>query len=359
MGVIYNFKQRREQRKYQAAMTEFFNEVNVMLRREHERQLLRLEQSRDSLAAKVERGDAVVLGVNDEGKTIVAERSPEVIANEMAAQVRHQDEAWARENERIDRAHRALRAQFTADEAPVSFGHQVAGGKRPARQNGAVSVRNANMAQTVPDGVEAQETRDTDVSPHCACGAKATWRWNTYQQRGVPFNNIERRGDGTVYYCEVHGPNTPYVEDDGGAPTQAEVNAILNAGMSDSSGLVGTTVLYQTDGRGDKDYVLPAIVTCVRATHPDVPLMNAAREARLVDTAAHRKQAEVRHGYTTRTPNGWYVGDNPVPVPIDGTVHLKVLTPGPQGVYDEFSVSYDAQGSRRSWRHLPSDRLPF
>lgn len=83
---------------------------------------------------------------------------------------------------------------------------------------------------------------------------------------------------------------------------------------------VGRIVHYQTDGRGGKRYTLPAIVTCVRSSHPDVEQPDDA---------------------------------NPVPIPPDDmTAHLHVLTPGPQGAYTELLVPFDDsdEPAPRTWR---------
>lgn len=58
---------------------------------------------------------------------------------------------------------------------------------------------------------------------------------------------------------------------------------------------LGEIVLYRTDGRNGLTYDLPAIVTCIRDSHPG------------------------------NYPDG---RRNPLPVPDDGCVHLTVFTPG-------------------------------
>ena len=121
----------------------------------------------------------------------------------------------------------------------------------------------------------------------------------------------------------------------------------------DASGLVkptpGRIVWYQTDGRNDLDYILPAIVTMTKDTHAG--------------------------DYPDGTPNGL------APPSSEMHVHLTVFTPGGfgstygdavtwdqvqqeelanlgyggnvipgSGTYVERDVPYDADGGRRSWR---------
>lgn len=142
---------------------------------------------------------------------------------------------------------------------------------------------------------------------------------------------------------------------------------LAHAGMDlHPKDLVGLTVLYETDGRGGKRYVLPAVVTCVQESHPDLPFLRAAEEAAgpIGDRADKcfglmEKWGEMAESGVRPARRGWLVGSNPVPIPLERTAHLKVLTPGPQGTYDEFSVPYDHTGATpRSWRHHPST-LPF
>lgn len=86
---------------------------------------------------------------------------------------------------------------------------------------------------------------------------------------------------------------------------------------------LGHMVIYRTDGRNGLTYDLPAIVTCIKESHP-----------------------------------GDYAnGDiNPVPVPEDDFhVHLNVLSPGPAGMYVEFNVPQAEdkyQPKPRTWRWL-------
>ena len=59
--------------------------------------------------------------------------------------------------------------------------------------------------------------------------------------------------------------------------------------------MIGSIVIYRTDGRNGLSYDLPAIITCTSESHPgDYP------------DGAH----------------------NPLPVPDEGCVHLTVFTPG-------------------------------
>lgn len=106
----------------------------------------------------------------------------------------------------------------------------------------------------------------------------------------------------------------------------------------------GRIVWYQTDGRNGLDYILPAMVTVTRSSHPG------------------------------DYPDG---STNPLPVPVDDLyVHLTILSPGgfgtkidegeddPEsedfvgakrlipgsGSYVEHDVPFDPNGGRRSWR---------
>lgn len=143
----------------------------------------------------------------------------------------------------------------------------------------------------------------------------------------------------------------------------SEVRAAMRAGVCDDVTLVGKTVLYETDQRGGAGYCLPAIVTCVQRTHPDLRYVRAAEEAfgRIPTEEDHAYMHNAATGQGNRVllhETGIRVGLNPVPVPLDGTVHLHVLTPGPQQHYTEFSVPYHASRIPRSWRFHPDD-LPF
>lgn len=101
---------------------------------------------------------------------------------------------------------------------------------------------------------------------------------------------------------------------------------------------VGRIVHFQTDERGGKRYVLPAIVTCTFDSHPD-------RERSIfADGEAHMAADHIVEG-------------NPVPVPDTdgGFVHLHVLSPGPAGAYTELTVPFDdsAEPAPRSWHWPP------
>lgn len=80
---------------------------------------------------------------------------------------------------------------------------------------------------------------------------------------------------------------------------------------------ISSLVIYRTDGRNGLVYDLPAIVTCTKESHPgdypcevcggveEPPVANAKCVAR----GHNRKQ-------------------NPLPVPLQGCVHITVFTPG-------------------------------
>lgn len=156
-------------------------------------------------------------------------------------------------------------------------------------------------------------------------------------------------------------PSLP--EDDGAEPQAEEVAAVMNAGMCDSVDLVGTRVLYETDGRGGKRYALPAIVTCVQRSHVDLPYLRAAEESGEIAGRAHQHAHEIDERTATvvvETKDGHIIPGNPLPIPLDGTVHLNVFTPNnARPMYVELSVPYDPTGNTpRSWRHHP-DTVPF
>lgn len=100
---------------------------------------------------------------------------------------------------------------------------------------------------------------------------------------------------------------------------------------------VGRIVHFQTDERGGKRYVLPAVITCVQESHPDAPPADEW-PSDVMDVARH-------------------VEGNPVPVPAtsNGIVHLHVMTPGPAGAYTELSVPFDDsdEPAPRSWHWPP------
>lgn len=149
--------------------------------------------------------------------------------------------------------------------------------------------------------------------------------------------------------------------DDGRIPTPHEVDAVLRSGVCDNTDLVGCVVLYETDGRDGKRYTLPGIINSVQRSHPDLPLLRAAQEGETIDN----HQGSTGHMFSSSpgvvcvNDDGYWIGDNLVPIALDGTVHLHVLTPGPKLAYVEFSVPHDPTGStQRSWRHHP-DNIPF
>lgn len=182
----------------------------------------------------------------------------------------------------------------------------------------------------------------------------------------IVIDTVRERAFQTLDAMEAGCPTAPADTDDGTSLPQEEINAVFRAGMSDPLDLLGKTVLYETDGRGGKRYSLPAIVTCVQRSHPALPLLRGAEEAERVPVVDHNdgRAPVLAHGWPAgcalRNEDGYWIHGNPVPIPLDGTVHLKVFTPGPQGTYDEFSVPYASAtlDVPRSWRHLPDD-VPF
>lgn len=158
------------------------------------------------------------------------------------------------------------------------------------------------------------------------------------------------------------------VIDDGGVPEPAEVAAVMNAGMCDPIELLGEVVWYRSDGRGGKSYDVPAIVAMVQKSHVDLPLLRAAEEQgyrAAFENNTYYDEVNGERRVDTHTTlgvvsflNGILVGDNPLPIPHSGTVHLRVQTPG-ETTYRELSVPYDPTGATpRSWRHRPGTQ-PF
>ena len=125
---------------------------------------------------------------------------------------------------------------------------------------------------------------------------------------------------------------------------ETEMGKVLEAeGVARPVPTPGRIVWYQTDGRNGLDYILPAMVTVTRSSHPG------------------------------DYPDG---RSNPLPVPTDDThIHLTILSPGgfgtkidagePEsdedfiganklipgsGSYVEHDVPFDPNGSRRTWR---------
>lgn len=198
------------------------------------------------------------------------------------------------------------------------------------------------------------------------CGVEHPTHYD-YRCLEEPFHDLPHRAPRKNGDERVHAEQIEWFDpiDDGAVPPQDEVDAVVRAGICDSSAIVGHPVLYQTDERGGKRYVLPARVTVVRKSHPDLALTHAAANAGKVREPGDKdaitiegKEATVNAGYAIKSKDGYYVADNPVPIPLDGTAHLKVDTPGPKGTYDEWSVPYDPAGAPRTWRFL-ADPNPF
>lgn len=114
----------------------------------------------------------------------------------------------------------------------------------------------------------------------------------------------------------------------------------------------GRIVLYQTDGRNGLDYVLPAIVTVTRTSHPgDYP------DGKPNSLPVPTSDAHVH--LTVFTPGGFgsqYVADGESSsysqYTQDETPNLgrpDSFVPG-SGTYTEWDVRHDPEGGRRSWR---------
>jgi hypothetical protein len=111
----------------------------------------------------------------------------------------------------------------------------------------------------------------------------------------------------------------------------------------------GRVVLYQTDGRNGLDYVLPAVVTVSRDSHPgDYPDgQGNSLAVPITDQHVH---------LTVFTPGGF--GSTYVAGGVESEYEQESMpnlgrpdsfTPG-SGTYVEWNVAYDPEGSRRSWR---------
>jgi hypothetical protein len=344
------WKRRRARKRFTEALQQMTEQINDALARAHDDHLQALKEQApadrlakaETLAQKVLRGDAHVLGFDKErGVAIFAERKTHEEKGIREDRVRQaetcgvgggpdftkaNEEYWAAENARIDRAHHALRSQHACDEAPVTFGKQVAGGPK----------------RTKVDDETCPFDHDRD----------GTCPWH---EQGCFF--IE---DGRPVFRREWFPPTirerEAAADDGPVPPPAEVAAVMNAGMCDSIELLGETVLYRSDGRGGKVYDVPAVVTMVQKSHVDLPHLRAAEEANRValafDVEDSGDDPEVAraNGWVTSSSDGLLVGTNPLPIPLDGTVHLRVWSPGEP--YRELSVPYDPTGATpRSWRH--------
>jgi hypothetical protein len=111
----------------------------------------------------------------------------------------------------------------------------------------------------------------------------------------------------------------------------------------------GRIVWYQTDGRNGLDYILPAIVTVTRRSHPgDYP--DGKPNSLPVPTTPYHVHL------TVFTPGGfgstYVVGDEESAYQQASMPNLgrpDSFTPG-SGTYVEWDVPYDADGSLRSWR---------
>jgi hypothetical protein len=102
---------------------------------------------------------------------------------------------------------------------------------------------------------------------------------------------------------------------------------------------VGRIVHYQTDERGGKRYILPAVITCVHSSHPD-------GEGYVFEEGPAGPHSSALVDDT-----------NPVPIPNSdaGYVHLHVMTPGGQTSYTEWAVPFDDSDAPfpRTWHWPP------
>lgn len=399
-AAIKQWRWARAHRRLKRAAVTFHRELLEVERdalKQHAEQLAARQAEHDkepgvTLADKVLAGDAKVLGVNEHGMTVVAEKVDPPVGQMDQRWREEQDRYWNAENARIDRMFRGMRQQADAEQS-IGFGQQVAGGTKRTRVAGssedpsdrtggaeapqpvlvvsvdcvgwhmpAVSVfekyADGRMVQVpatvvherneVPPTIRDQIAAEGEP---CRCGCGRVWTKAELAreccQGGVC---TQARCPGDVL---VAGPC-----DDGAVPDQAEIDAVMRAGMCDSVEVLGETVLYRSDGRGGKVYDVPAIVTMVQKSHVDLPLLRAAEEADKVllaidaDIVVGSEEQARADGYVLKASDGLFVGENPLPIPHDGTVHLRVFTPGEP--YRELSVPYDPTGTTpRSWRHRP------
>lgn len=127
----------------------------------------------------------------------------------------------------------------------------------------------------------------------------------------------------------------------------------MRAETLDGEGVVlptpGRIIWYQTDGRNELDYILPAIVTVTKRSHPgDYP------DGKANSLAVPSSDLHVH--LTVFTPGGFgstYVSDGEESeYSQDDNPNLgrpDSFVPG-SGTYTELDVPYDPVGSRRSWR---------
>lgn len=455
MGLKAAIMKRRRRRAYRRAVDELFENLDAYFKAAQ----CESREEKRSLADKVLDGDAVVLGVNENGKTIVAEKRDVPTGIPGDDNLRRfevdQDRLWDAESARIDLAHRQLRQQFNEERAGndgVAFGVNIAGGERRnnmqhvrVSHDGSLIVEQmpvtSNEAATdhepigvsykigldVDDGIVTatclrfdQDGTGTQVAvarhnisadPCCglfescerACVPRG--RWQVEQELAARVEETDREdvvkitgfhpheigkpctarcctedgcctGEGVDVKAAYHAMKN--LSEDNATPNPVDIGAAMRAGVCDDTGLLGATVLYETDGRGGKRYALPAIITVVQRTHPDLPFLRAAEEQgygceRTTQYNVGGTWFDTLHGERRNTSNneellgmgvvsfndGIKVNDNPVPIPHDGTLHLKVLTPGPKGTYDEFSVPYDPHGGPRTWRFRSLGDAPF
>lgn len=111
----------------------------------------------------------------------------------------------------------------------------------------------------------------------------------------------------------------------------------------------GSIVWYQTDGRNDLDYYLPAIVTVTKRSHPgDYP--DGTKNSLPVPTS------ELHVHLTVFTPGGFgstYLGQgdevHQYRQDEENLGRPKSFKPG-SGSYVEWDVPYARNGGRRTWR---------
>jgi hypothetical protein len=134
----------------------------------------------------------------------------------------------------------------------------------------------------------------------------------------------------------------------------ADVEQAMNDQLKDWLGVKrptpGRIVWYQTDGRNGLDYILPAIVTVTRESHPgDYP--DGVPNSLPIPTTEYHVHL------TVFTPGGFgstYVDHDDVESEYDQEAmpnlgRPKRFTPG-SGTYTEWDVPYNPNGGCRTWR---------
>jgi len=114
----------------------------------------------------------------------------------------------------------------------------------------------------------------------------------------------------------------------------------------------GELVWYQTDGRNNLDYVLPAIVTVTRQSHPGDYPDGRKNSLKVPSSERHVHLTVLTPGgfgstYTADRKYEEFTPDNQGD--LENLGRPERFQPG-SGTYVEHDVVFDMNGSRRSWR---------